>query len=110
MGRNTKKPNTTKGPINPKQKHYKKIIKEFLLYDLKLIRDLFEGLEHDFINCFEILVTIPNHAFIISSVIWFIFSSKNIKFGTSIFCNLRLVSFHQNWCNLVQNLEKLIQF
>ena len=66
MGRNTKKPNTTKGPINPKQKHYKKIIKEFLLYDLKLIRDLFEGLRHDSINCFEILVTIPNHASIIA--------------------------------------------
>jgi len=62
MGRNTKTPNTTKGLIKTKQKHYKKIIKEFLFYDLKLIRDLIEGLGHDSINCSKIPMTIPNHA------------------------------------------------
>jgi len=67
MGRNTKMPNTTKGLIKPKQKHYKKIIKEFLFYDVKLIWDLFEGLGHDSINCSKIPVTIPNHASIIVS-------------------------------------------
>ena len=34
---------------------------------MKLIRDLFEGLGHDPINCSEIHVTIPNHASIIAS-------------------------------------------
>jgi len=62
MGRNTKRPNTTKGPIKPKQKNFTKIIKEFIFYNLNLIRDLFEGLGHDSINCSEIPVTIPNHA------------------------------------------------
>ena len=58
MGRNTKRPNTTKGSMKPKQKYYKNNIKEFIFYDLNLIQDLFEGLGHDSINCYEILVTI----------------------------------------------------
>jgi len=62
MGQNTKRPNTTKGSIKHKQKHYYKIIKEFMFYDLKLIRDLFEDLGHDSINCSEIPMTISNHA------------------------------------------------
>jgi len=43
--------------MEPKHKHYKNF-KEFLLYDLKLIRDFFEGHWHDSINCFEIPMAI----------------------------------------------------
>jgi len=64
MGRNTKRPNTTKGLIKPEHKNITKIINEFLFYDLKLIRDC----------SLKVLgmipstaLTIPSHASIIAS-------------------------------------------
>jgi len=65
MGQNTKRPNTTKGPIKPKQKHYKNYKKESIFYDLKPIQDHFKGHRHDSINYFEIPMMVPNHASII---------------------------------------------
>jgi len=44
MGRNTKRPNTTKGPMKPKQKHYKNYKR------VPNPRSLSKGIGHDSIN------------------------------------------------------------
>ena len=51
MGRHTKRPNTTKGPIKPKQKHYKKYKRVLILRFKANPTSLSKGLGHDSINC-----------------------------------------------------------
>ena len=53
MGRNTKRPNTTKGPINPKQKLYKNYKRVLILRSEANMRSLSKGIGHDSINCSE---------------------------------------------------------
>ena len=67
MGRNTKRPNTTKGPIKPKQKHYKNYKRVPILRSEVNLRSLSKGLGHDSINCSNIAMTILNHASIKNS-------------------------------------------
>jgi len=50
MGRNTKRPNTTKGLIKPKQKHYKNYKRVPILRSEVNPRSLSKGLGHDSIN------------------------------------------------------------
>ena len=67
MGRNTKRPNITKGSIKPKQKHYKNYKRVPILRSEANPRSLSKGLGHDSINCSDIVMTIPSHASIIAS-------------------------------------------
>ena len=53
MGRNTKRPNTTKGPINPKQKLYKNYKRVLILRSEANMRSLSKGIGHDSINCYD---------------------------------------------------------
>ena len=64
MTRNTKRPNTTKGPIKPKQKHYKNYKSVLVLQSKANPRSLLRSWTR-FYHCSEILVTILNHASII---------------------------------------------
>jgi len=53
MGRNTKRPNTTKGPIKPKQKHYKNYKRVLILRSEANLRSLSKGIGHHSINCYD---------------------------------------------------------